>query len=128
MRGQDFVQVLIDEPDRRAELLGRWEALVPDVEWAPVDLVPHDVVLTANDVLVAIDQEWSLRGYDRDALLVRGLFQSAMQMASRTRPERLRPYETVGELLPGLAGGRGLDIDGPSSTASSTGSRISSRS
>jgi SAM-dependent methyltransferase len=111
VRGRDLVQVLIDEPDRRAELLGRWAALVPDVEWAPVDLVPHNVVLTADDVLVPIDQEWSLRGYDRDVLLVRGLFHSAMQMASRTRPERLRPYETVGELLTALAADIDIDMD-----------------
>jgi SAM-dependent methyltransferase len=111
VRGRDFVQVLIDEPDRRAELLGRWAALVPDVEWAPVDLVPHNIVLTADDALVAIDQEWHLRGYDRDVLLVRGLFQSAMQMASRTRPERLRPHETVGDLLTALAADLGLPID-----------------
>ena len=111
VRGRDFVQVLIDEPDRRAELLGRWAALVPDDEWAPVDLVPHNIVLTGDDVLVAIDQEWSLRGFDRDALLVRGLFQSAMQMASRTRPERLRPHGTVGELLTALGADLGLDID-----------------
>ena len=105
------MQVLIDEPGRRAELLGRWASLVPDVEWAPVDLVPHNIVLTADGSLVAIDQEWSLRGYDRDVLLVRGLFQSAMQMASRTRPERLRPHETVGDLLAALAANLGIGFD-----------------
>jgi hypothetical protein len=105
------VQVLIDEPGRRVELLGRWASLVPDVEWAPVDLVPHNIVLTADGSLVAIDQEWSLRGYDRDVLLVRGLFQSAMQMASRTRPERLHPHETVGDLLAALAADLGIGID-----------------
>jgi SAM-dependent methyltransferase len=111
VRGEDLLQVVLDEPERRSELLRRWAALVPVDEWAPVDLVPHNVVLTPDDTLVAIDQEWSLRGYDRDALLVRGLFQSAVQMASRTRPERLRPHETVGALLHALAADTGIDLD-----------------
>jgi SAM-dependent methyltransferase len=109
--GKDLLQAVLDEPARRAELLRRWAALVPDEEWAPVDLVPHNVVLTPDSRLVAIDQEWRVRGYARDAVLMRGLFLSAVQLASRTRPERLRPANTVIELVHALAEEVGLSVD-----------------
>jgi SAM-dependent methyltransferase len=101
--GRELIQVLLDEPDRRGDVLREWAAMVPDVEWAPVDLVPHNVIVTSDGRLVAIDQEWEVRGYDRDCLLFRGLFLSAEQMAARTRPERLQPHETVEDLVTALA-------------------------
>lgn len=110
--GRDLLHVMIAEPDRRAELLRRWAEMVPDDEWAPVDLVPHNVVLTAEDELVAIDQEWHVRGYPRNAMLVRGLFLGAIQLAQLTRPEeRLRPAETVDDLVRAMAADIGLDVD-----------------
>jgi SAM-dependent methyltransferase len=101
--GRELLQVLLDEPDRRGELLRAWAALVPDEEWAPVDLLPHNVVVTADGDLVPIDQEWTIRGYDRDVLLFRGVFLSAVQLVGRTRPERLQPAETVDDLVTALA-------------------------
>lgn len=109
--GKDLLQAVLDEPARRPELLRRWAALVPDEEWAPVDLVPHNVVVTPDAQLVAIDQEWRVRGYGRDAVLLRGLFLSAVQLAARTRPERLRPAETVIGLVHLLAEEVGLTVD-----------------
>jgi SAM-dependent methyltransferase len=109
--GRDLLQVLAEEPARRKELLRRWADLVPDDEWIPVDLVPHNVVLTADDRLVAIDQEWRVRGYGRRQLLLRGSFLSAVQLLSYTRPERLRPAETVSDLVQALAADLDLVID-----------------
>jgi SAM-dependent methyltransferase len=110
--GRDLLRVLLDDPDRRAELLRRWADLVPDDEWTPVDLVPHNIVLTAAEELVAIDQEWHVRGYGRGAVLLRGLFLSAIQLAQLTRPEdRLRPAETVDDLVRTLAAEIGLTVD-----------------
>ena len=77
----------------------------------PVDLVPHNVVLTEDDEMVAIDQEWSVRGYDRESVLLRGLFHSAVQLASMTRPERLLPCGTVSELVTAMAAEIDLDVD-----------------
>jgi SAM-dependent methyltransferase len=108
--GRELLQVLLDEPGRRSELLRRWVEMVPDEEWAPVDLVPHNLVLTADGLLSAIDQEWQVRGYDRDVLLLRGLFLTAVQLATRTRPERLRPHTTIGELVAGLAAEAGVEV------------------
>jgi hypothetical protein len=109
--GRELVQVLIDEPGRRGDLMRRWAELVPDAEWAPVDLVPHNVVLTDDDRLVVFDQEWTVRGYDRQSLLVRGLFHTALQLASRTRPERLAPFGTVAELVSALGAEIGVGVD-----------------
>jgi SAM-dependent methyltransferase len=108
--GRELLQVVLDEPDRRGDLLRAWAALVPDEDWAPVDLLPHNVIVTADGNLVPIDQEWSIRGYDRDVLLFRGVFLSAVQLAGRTRPERLQPAETVGDLVTALAGEIGLAV------------------
>jgi len=101
--GRELLQVVLDHPDERADLLRRWAALVPDEQWAPVDLVPHNLILTDDDRLVAIDQEWHVRGYERDVLLLRGLVLTAEQMAGRTRAERLRPHETVLDLVTAMA-------------------------
>jgi SAM-dependent methyltransferase len=109
--GRDLLQVVVEEPARRRELLRRWAELVPDDEWMPVDLVPHNVVLTPDGGLVAIDQEWRVRGYDRTSLLLRGVVLSAVQLLSYTRPERLRPAETVSDLVQSLAADIDLVID-----------------
>ncbi len=110
--GQDLLRVWIAEPDRRAELLRRWAELVPDEpEWMPVDLVPHNVVLTPDDRLVPIDQEWQVRTYDRRSVLVRGLVLSAVQVAKSTRAERLAPWGTVGEVVRGMAADIGMEVD-----------------
>jgi SAM-dependent methyltransferase len=110
--GRELLLVLLDEPEHRPELLRRWAALVPDREWAPVDLVPHNVVLTEDDELVAIDQEWSIRGFDRDLLLLRGLLLSAVQMVSRARPDRLPPGGTIAEFVAEMGAEIGLQVDG----------------
>ncbi|MGY1605493.1 class I SAM-dependent methyltransferase [Geodermatophilus sp. SYSU D00815] len=107
--GRELLQVVLDEPDRRGELLRRWADLVPDAEEAPVDLVPHNVVLTDAGELAVFDQEWRIRGYDRDCLLLRGLFLSAVQLAHRTRPPRLLPSHTLAELV--VAMGKEIDLE-----------------
>jgi SAM-dependent methyltransferase len=109
--GRELLQVLLDEPQRRPELLRRWAAMVPDRDWAPVDLLPHNLILSDEDELLPFDQEWSIEGYDRDSVLLRGLFLTAVQLAFRTRPERLRPSTTVGELVGVLATEIGLGTD-----------------
>lgn len=109
--GRDLLQVVLDEPDRRADLLRRWAGLVPDEEWAQVDLVPHNVVVTDDDRLVPIDQEWRARDYPRDLVLLRGLYLAAIALASWSRPERWQPCATVADLVGVLAGDIGLTVD-----------------
>lgn len=109
--GRDLLQVVLDEPERRAELLRRWADLVPDEEWATVDLVPHNVVVADDGGLVAIDQEWRVRGYPRELVLLRGVYLAAVQLATWTRPERLLPATTVAELVAAMGAEIGLGVD-----------------
>jgi SAM-dependent methyltransferase len=109
--GRDLLQVVLDEPDRRADLLRRWAELVPDEEWAQVDLVPHNVVVTDDDRQVPIDQEWRARDYPRELVLFRGIYLAVVQLASWTRPERWQPSTTVEELVGLLAADIGLPVD-----------------
>ena len=83
----------------------------PDDEWAPVDLVPHNVIVTSNDALVAIDQEW-LPWLTPARVVRRGVFWLAARLAMRTAPARW-PAETVGGLVAHLASLIGEVADGP---------------
>lgn len=108
--GAELLDMMVAEPSRRPELLRAWAALVPDSEWSPVDLVPHNILCTDDGSLVALDQEWWVRGFDRDCLLVRGLLWSVVRLASMTRPESGAPARTVRDVMAELAAELGLDL------------------
>ena len=110
LRGRELLEVAAQEPARRADLLRAWAALVPDEEWMPVDLVPHNVLVADDDGLRVVDEEWSVRGYGRDAVLLRGLLWGAVRLAALTRPERHDPDRTVRELVEEMAGEIGLEV------------------
>lgn len=109
--GEELVDLLATDPTRRRELLRAWAALVPDGEWVPVDLVPHNVIVQTDGSLVVVDQEWWFRGYERDCVLVRGLLWAAVRLASTTRPEAGDPPRTVRDLMAELAGHIGLKLN-----------------
>lgn len=108
--GAELLDVVVAQPERRKELLKKWAALVPDGEWTPVDLVPHNVMVAADGSLVVVDQEWWVQGYRRDCVLVRGLLWAAVRMAAMTRPEVGAPHRTVKQLMAALAGDMGLKL------------------
>ena len=108
--GRSLVRVLLEEPGRRPELLKRWTEMVPDSDdAAPVDLVPHNIVVTADCSLVAIDQEWFVRDYGRANVLLRGIVLTALQMPGLTRPQQLAPWVTVIDAVRALADEAGVD-------------------
>ncbi|WP_046528778.1 SAM-dependent methyltransferase [Cellulomonas sp. FA1] len=111
--GAELLTALVEQPERRGELLRAWIALLPadDLEWMPVDLVPHNVVVDDDGTLVAIDQEWQVRGYGRSSTIVRGLFLAALQIAQLTRPQAASPWVTVGDVVRGLASEAGVELD-----------------
>ncbi len=109
--GDELVELLAAEPGRRRELLHAWAALVPDGEWAPVDLVPHNVIVEPDGSLVVVDQEWWFRGYQRDCVLVRGLLWAAVRLALTTRPEAGAPPRTILDLVSELAEDVDLTLD-----------------
>jgi len=108
--GEELLDVVVAQPERRKELLTKWAALVPDGEWTPVDLVPHNVMVAGDGSLVVVDQEWWVQGYQRDCVLVRGLLWAAVRMAGMTRPEVGAPRRTVKQLMTTLAGDLGLKL------------------
>lgn len=110
--GSELVVVMAREPERRSALLRRWLAMVPaDGEVQPVDLVPHNLIVAPDGSLVAIDQEWWVRGYRRTSVLVRGLFLGAQALAQTTRPEVLAPWVSVDDAMQGLAVEAGFVFD-----------------
>jgi len=80
--GTEMVRYLLEHPAERAAMLASWVAELPssDVEWMPVDLVPHNILVDADGNPSAIDQEWEVRGFTRTSVLVRGLFMTALLM------------------------------------------------
>lgn len=110
VRGRELLAVAVQEPERRGELLRGWAALVPDAEWMPMDLVPHNVLVRPDGTLAAVDQEWSCRGVDRSSVLVRGLLWAAVRIALTTRREPDAPPRTVRDLVEEMAAEIGLDL------------------
>lgn len=108
--GEELLDVVVAQPARRKELLKKWAALVPTGEWTPVDLVPHNVMVAPDGSLVVVDQEWWVKDYDRECVLVRGLLWAAVRMAAMTRPEVGAPHGTVKQLMTTLAGDLGLKL------------------
>lgn len=108
--GQELLRVVVEHPERRGELLRAWADAVPDGDWLPVDLVPHNVLVRPDGTLAVVDQEWEVRGYDRDALLLRGLLWAAVRIAGITRPERGGVPRSVRDLVEELAGDIGLPV------------------
>ncbi len=108
--GAELVDLLASQPERREELLRAWADLVPGDEWAPVDLVPHNLLVASDGSLVVVDQEWRFRGYDRDCLLVRGLVWTAVRLAAATRPEAHDAPRTVRDVVAELAAHLDLEL------------------
>lgn len=78
-------EVLIEQPWRAAELLGRWRALLTDLapELGPGlwDLLPHNVLVDADGGVHPIDLEWEHHGAEVSDVLERGLLVLAHQLA-----------------------------------------------
>jgi SAM-dependent methyltransferase len=79
--GDTLLELVTRHPDDPGPLLQRWADLVPDTESTPVDLVPHNIIVTADGETTVIDQEWHIDGYGRANHLVRGLYWSAVEIA-----------------------------------------------
>ncbi len=109
--GAELLDLAVQQPERRAELLRSWAALVPDGDWTPVDLVPHNIIVRDSGELVVVDQEWRVQGYARDCVLVRGLLWAAVRIAAMTRPEVGAPARTVRDLMDELAADLDLTLD-----------------
>lgn len=96
--------------DEARALLQGWRDLVVascrEDEPVPWDLIPRNVIVTDDDRLVAIDQEWQLEGGDADTVLTRGCFWLTYDLAIAGRPPCWLPTTSVAmlaELIANLA-------------------------
>lgn len=109
--GQTLLELVEREPVNAGALLTRWAEQVGDDEWTPVDLVPHNIIVTASDELVVIDQEWLVQGYGRDNHLIRGAFWSAVEVARSTEPSTWGAPRTIRDVVAIFAGHVGVTVD-----------------
>lgn len=108
--GTELVELLVHEPDRAAQALARWAELLPDDEWMPVDLVPHNIIVADDGALQVVDQEWFVRGFGRRNVLVRGLLWATSRVAVLQRPELHDPPRRVLDVMNEMARHVGLEL------------------
>jgi SAM-dependent methyltransferase len=115
--GETLLDVLAScAPDDVPPLLLRWRQVLRSVfndptARAPLDLVPHNLVVTRGDRLVPIDLEWSSAGYSEDDVVARGVLWLAAMVSEITVPERW-PGATVRELAVRFGRQAGLEPGG----------------
>lgn len=107
VQGLTLVESLAADRSRAGELLEQWLGLLPEGDEAPIDLVPHNVLVQSDGTLTVIDQEWFVRGYDRQSHIVRGLFWTAVELARTTVVDG---DPTIRQLLLELAGAAGTQV------------------
>ncbi|MBP2389231.1 methyltransferase [Aeromicrobium fastidiosum] len=100
--------------DEARALLRGWRDLViascHEGEPVPWDLIPRNVVVTDDQRLVAIDQEWQLDGGDAEVILTRGCFWLTYDVAIARRPPSWLPVTgttdvaALADLIADLAG------------------------
>jgi hypothetical protein len=114
--GTDLLEILeVEDDDRLASYLRRWVAIA-DSEAAlqggyEPDLLPHNLVETADGSLEVIDREWLPSALSRDQFLARGVLMTALKLVFRTPPSRW-PCATVGEAAARMGAMVGLDPSG----------------
>ncbi len=112
--GVELMDVLRTADDEAlATWLARWAELVRQWPWddgAPLDLLPHNALLSSDDEIVLVDDEYRADGWTREDVLARGVLTLALKLAGATSATRWT-QSTVGELaahlgtLAGLADG-----------------------
>ena len=115
--GTDLLEVLEGaDDDLLASYLRRWVA-VAEAEaldrggWFEPDLLPHNLVETADGSLEIIDREWRPSVVSRDEFLARGVLVPAFKLVWRTPPSRW-PCDSFGEAAVYLGVMVGLDPSG----------------
>ena len=101
-----------DEAEQR-RILGRWRDMVREWPWdegAPLDLVPHNLVVAPDGDLVLVDDEYRGTGWAREDVLARGALTLAMKLAQVTSAERW-DQATIGDLAAHLGAMVGLEGD-----------------
>lgn len=116
--GRDFLEVFVDTQDARScALLQQWATLVAetsdaaaDEDGAPLDLVPHNLVVDETDTVRLIDDEWRATGMTATDLLRRGAVALALRQR-QSRPTRgaWEGVETWRDVVVAIGEAVGLD-------------------
>jgi SAM-dependent methyltransferase len=94
--GRDLLDLLADPAIDLTGLLEQWTAALGP-ELAPLDLVPHNLVVDDTGQVHPIDLELDTFR-PADQVLRRGIYWLAQRGAARTTPERWPDMETVGDV------------------------------
>jgi SAM-dependent methyltransferase len=119
--GTDLLEVLESaNDDRLGSYLRRWVAIAESEAaerggYDP-DLLPHNLVETADGTLEVIDREWRPSVSSRDEFLARGVLITAWKLVCRTPPRRW-PCDTFREAAVFMGAMVGLDPSGEWLTA-----------
>ncbi len=113
--GRDLIDLLaaVDDTELLAALRG-WTDLLFGLDFdggAPVDAMPHNVIIAADGGLALIDDEFRVRDWTVEQVYRRGLYWTANKLAAVTVPERWTGLETVRDLA--LRLGRDLGSELP---------------
>lgn len=116
--GRDFLDVFrdVDDPTSRA-LLQQWADLVERSavgEEAPLDLVPHNLVVGPDGLVRGIDDEWRARCDDTAELLGRGALTLGLRLAQRRRYDEgaWAGCATLRDVISRIGAAVGLPADG----------------
>lgn len=99
-----------------ATYLGQWlqllDAALARRDDHVIDLVPHNLVLTDDGSLHAIDEELVTDLPSRERVIRRGIYLLAKEATALSPPSRWAPCTTVGEVMAALGELVGLPADG----------------
>ncbi|WP_298458861.1 bifunctional 2-polyprenyl-6-hydroxyphenol methylase/3-demethylubiquinol 3-O-methyltransferase UbiG [uncultured Cellulomonas sp.] len=90
--GDELLDVLAAADESRiAALLGQWADVVRDADWsqgAPLDLLPHNMIVAPDGRLVLIDDEYRARDWSREDVLARGALTLGLKLPGVTAAHR----------------------------------------
>lgn len=99
-----------------APLLDRWTAMLDQRLAgggpAPIDLLPHNLLVDGDGELVVVDEEWTSHDATREDVVTRGVIWLALALTQRVVPERFPGCETVGDVARAIGPLVGLDEEG----------------
>lgn len=116
VEGDDLIMRLAVADDKEiAQWLEQWIAVVDktlvDGEPAPIDLLPHNLVVQPDGTLAMIDSKFTQVGADRHVVLSRGVLIAGQRLSQSTSPARWGAFtaEGVVQILGAMIG---LPFDG----------------
>ena len=106
-------EIIAADDTRMTALMVAWSDAVEGADFtdgAPLDLLPHNMIVTPEGALVLIDDEYRATGWSRHDVRCRGVLTLALKLSAATSASRWG-QPTVGDLAQGLGTMVGLSGD-----------------